>query len=80
MPASRNTPAACSRVSSRRRFDADQHVELTFAERTLNLDALDGVNLAVQVAHVHGDVAEVIGEFPGGNGFDIIGGRGEQTS
>jgi hypothetical protein len=31
--------------------DADEHVKLAFAQGAQHLDALDGVNLAVQVAH-----------------------------
>ena len=43
-------------------------------KRAQNLHALDGVNLAVQVAHVDADVAQVIGQFLGG----ALGERGDQ--
>ena len=54
--------------------DADQHIELAFAQRAQNLHALNRVNLAVQVAHVDADVAQVIGQFLGG----ALGERGDE--
>ena len=46
--------------------DADEHVELAFAQGAQNLNALDGVNLSVEVADVDPEVAQVIGELLGG--------------
>ena len=46
--------------------DADQHVELAFAQGAQDFHALDGVNLAVQVLDVDADLAQVIGQFLGG--------------
>ena len=47
-------------------IDADEHVEFALAQRAQNLDPFDGVNLAVQIADVHADVAQIIGQFLGG--------------
>jgi len=44
-------------------IDSDENVEFAFAERAQNLHALNHVNLAVQITHVHADVAQVIREF-----------------
>ncbi len=43
--------------------DADENVELARAQRAQNLHALDGVDVAVQVAHLEADVAQVIGQI-----------------
>ncbi len=51
--------------------DADEHVELAFAERAQNLDAFDGVNLAVEVADVDADLAKIIGELLGAIDSDL---------
>ena len=40
--------------------NADQHVELAFAQGPQNLHPLDGVNLAVQVANVDSQVAQIV--------------------
>ena len=45
--------------------DADEHVEFAFAERAQNFDALDGVNLAVEILDVDADAAQVIRQFLG---------------
>jgi len=46
--------------------DADEDVKFAPAEGAEDLDAFDGVDVAVEVADVDADVAEVIGEFLGG--------------
>jgi len=56
--------------------DADEHVELALAQSAQDLDALKGVNLAVEVADVDADVAEVIGEFLSG----ALGQRGDEDA
>ena len=43
--------------------DADEHVEITLAQSAEDFDALNRVNLAVQVPHVDPDVAQVIRQF-----------------
>ena len=43
-------------------------------KRAQDFDALDGVNLAVQVLHADADLAQVIGQFLGG----ALGERGDQ--
>jgi hypothetical protein len=45
--------------------DADQHVEHAQAQVTEDLDALDGVDVRVQVAHLDAVVREVLGELLG---------------
>ena len=44
-------------------IDADQHVELRRPQRAQNLHALDGVDVAVQVAHLQPDIAQVVGKI-----------------
>src|SRR6185436_5078318 len=43
--------------------DADEHVEFTLAKAAENLHAFNGVDLAVQIADIDADVAQVIGQF-----------------
>ena len=45
--------------------DADQHVEGAQAQVAQDLDPLDGVDVAVQVAHLDAVVGEVVGELLG---------------
>jgi hypothetical protein len=47
--------------------NADEDVELAFAKGTENFDALDGVDLAVEITNIDADIAEVISEFLGGS-------------
>ena len=47
-------------------IDADENVELRRAQRAQDLHALDGVDVAVQVAHLQADIAQVIAEILGG--------------
>jgi hypothetical protein len=68
LPAGRGPPAE--------EVDADEDVEVAFAEGAQDFDTLDGVNLAVEVADVDADVAEVIGELLGG----ALGQRGDEDA
>ena len=54
--------------------DADQHVELSEAERTQDLDALDGVDVGVQIAHPQTLLEQVLGEIL----RHLLGERGDQ--
>ena len=54
--------------------DADEHVELAEAEVAQDLDALDGVDLAVEVAHPHAQLEQVVGEVLG----HLLGERGDE--
>ena len=54
--------------------DADEHVELAEPEVAQDLDALDGVDLGVQVAHLHAQLEQVVGEVLG----HLLGERGDQ--
>ena len=54
--------------------DADQHVELAQAQVADDLDALDRVDVRVQVAHLHAVLGEVLGEVLG----HALGQRGDQ--
>ena len=54
--------------------DADQHVEGAQAQVADDLDALDGVDVAVEVTHFHAVVVQVIGELLG----HPLGQRGDQ--
>ena len=56
--------------------DADQHVELAEAEVAEDLDALDGVDLGVQVADPHAQLEQVVGEVLG----HLLGERGDQDA
>ena len=37
--------------------DAHEHIELAFAQGAENFHALNGINFAVQVTHIHADIA-----------------------
>ena len=54
--------------------DADQHVELAEPQVAQDLDALDGVDLAVQVADPDAELEQVVGEVLG----HLLGERGDQ--
>ena len=54
--------------------DADQHVELAEPQVTQDLDALDGVDLAVEVADPHAQLQQVVGEVLG----HLLGQGGDQ--
>ena len=54
--------------------DADQHVELAQAQVADDLDALDGLDVGVQVAHLDAVLAEVVGQVLG----HALGERGHQ--
>ena len=54
--------------------DADEHVELAEPQVAEDLDALDGVDLGVQVAHPHAQLEQVVGEVLG----HLLGERGDQ--
>jgi hypothetical protein len=54
--------------------DADQHVELAEPQVAQDLDALDGVDLGVQVAHPDPELEQVVGEVLG----HLLGQRGDQ--
>jgi hypothetical protein len=54
--------------------DADEHVELAQPQVAQDLDALDGVDLGVQVAHPHPLLEQVVGEVLG----HLLGERGDQ--
>ncbi len=45
--------------------DADQHVEVALAQLADDLDALDGLDVAVQVAHAHAELGVVVGQLLG---------------
>ena len=45
--------------------DADEHVEVAEAQPAQDLDPLERVDLAVQVAHPHAELEEVLGEVFG---------------
>ena len=47
-------------------IDADENVELGRAQPAQDLHPLDGVDVAVQVAHFQADIAQVIGQIFGG--------------
>ena len=46
-------------------IDADQDVEIALAQGAQDFDPFDGVNLAVQIADVDAQVAQIIGQFLG---------------
>ena len=48
---------------SRREIDADQNIEIGRAQSAQNFDALDGVDVAVQIAHFQSDIAQIIGQI-----------------
>ncbi len=54
--------------------DADQHVELAQAQVADDLDALDRVDVGVQVAHLDAVLGEVVGQVLG----HALGQRGDQ--
>jgi hypothetical protein len=54
--------------------DADQHVELAAAQIAQDLDALEGVDVAVQVADAHAELGVVLGEILG----HALGERGDE--
>ena len=54
--------------------DADQHVELAEAQRAQDLDALDRVDVGVQVAHPQALFEQVLGEVLG----HLLGERGDE--
>ena len=56
--------------------DADQHVELAEAQGAQDLDALDGVDVAVQVAHPQTLFEQVLGEVFG----HLLRQRGDQDA
>ena len=80
----RNPSLSASRMATKRdlgqvealtqQIDADQHVELAEPQVAQDLDALDGVDLAVQVPHLHPELEEVVGEVLG----HLLGERGDQ--
>ena len=45
--------------------DADEDVEVAFAQGAEDFDTFDGVDFAVEIADVNADIAQVIGEFLG---------------
>ncbi len=51
-----------------------ENVAVARAQSPQNLHALDGVDVAVQVAHLQADVAQVVGEILGG----ALGQRGDE--
>jgi hypothetical protein len=59
LSASRMATSETSGMSrpSRKQVDADQHVELAQPQIADDLDALDGVDVRVQVAHAHAVLA-----------------------
>ena len=48
------------------KVDADENVELGGAEGAQDFDALDGVDVGVEVAHLEIDASEIVGEVFGG--------------
>ena len=44
-------------------IDADQNIEIGRAQSAQNFDALDGVDVAMQIAHFQSDIAQIIGEI-----------------
>ena len=56
--------------------DADQHVELAQAEVPQDLDALDGVDLGVEVPDLDAQLEEVVGEVLG----HLLGERGDEDA
>ena len=55
--------------------DADEHVELAEPQRAQDLDPLERVDLAVQVAHADAELDEVVGEVLG----HLLGERGDEN-
>src|SRR5437762_13904068 len=47
-------------------IDPNQNVEIGRAQTTQDFDALDGVDVAVEIAHFQADIAQIIGEVFGG--------------
>ena len=45
--------------------DSDQHVEIALAQAADDLDALDRLDIRVQVAHAHAEVLVVVGQVLG---------------
>ncbi len=54
--------------------DADEHVELAEPQRAQDLDPLERVDLAVQVAHADAELEQVVGEVLG----HLLGERGDE--
>ena len=44
-------------------IDPDENIEIGGAQSAQNLDALDGVDVAVQIAHLQSDIAQIIGQI-----------------
>src|SRR2546422_6738078 len=55
-------------------IDAHQHVELAFAQRAEDFDALNRVNFAVEILDANADLTQIIGELLSG----ALGERGHQ--
>ena len=47
-------------------IDSDQNVEIGGAQAAQNFHALDRVDVAVQIAHLQSDIAQIIGQILGG--------------
>ncbi len=61
---------------SRKKVDADQHVERAEAQVADDLDALDGVDVGVHVAHPHAVLVQVFGQVLG----HALGQHGDQRA
>ena len=45
--------------------DPDQHIELTEAQVANDLDALDGLDVGMQIAHAHAVLVQILGQILG---------------
>ena len=54
--------------------DTDQHVELALAQAADDLDALDGLDVRMQIAHADAEVVVVVGQILG----HLLGQAGDQ--
>src|SRR6202030_1943907 len=49
-----------------KQIDSDQNIEIGRAQAAQNLNTLDSVDVAVQIAHFQSDIAQIIGQIFGG--------------